>query len=95
MKSKFTTKLLIFFGICSGLGIFYSKPILQSISRALVHEDSLTKTEAIVVLVGSRTGNRIKEAARLYHEGFADKLIFSGFEVYPETPSSVLMKTYA
>jgi uncharacterized SAM-binding protein YcdF (DUF218 family) len=95
LKNKFTTKLLIFIGICSALGIFYFKPILQSISRALVHEDSLTKAEAIVVLVGSRTGNRIKEAARLYHEGFADNLVFSGFEVYPETHSSTLMKTYA
>jgi uncharacterized SAM-binding protein YcdF (DUF218 family) len=95
LKNKFTIKLLIFIGICSALGIFYSKPILQSISCALVHEDSLTKAEAIVVLVGSRTGNRVKEAARLYHEGFAGKLVFSGFEVYPETHSSALMKTYA
>ena len=95
MKNKFIAKLLIFIGICLALGIFYSKPILQSISGALVHEDSLTKTEAIVVLVGSRTGNRVKEATRLYHEGFADKLVFSGFVVYPETHSSTLMKTYA
>jgi uncharacterized SAM-binding protein YcdF (DUF218 family) len=55
----------------------------------------LTKTGAIVVLVGSSTGNRIKEAARLYHDGFANKLVFSGFEVYPGTHSSTLMKTYA
>jgi uncharacterized SAM-binding protein YcdF (DUF218 family) len=95
LKSKFTTKLLIFIGICSALGIFYSKPILQSISRALVHQDSLTTTDAIVVLAGSSTGNRIKEAARLYHEGFANKLVFSGFQIYPGTHSSTLMKTYA
>jgi uncharacterized SAM-binding protein YcdF (DUF218 family) len=95
LNIKFTTKLFIFIGICLALGIFYSKPILQSISRALVYEDSLIKTEAIVVLAGSRTGNRVKEATRLYHEGFADKLVFSGFEVYPETHSSTLMRTYA
>lgn len=77
------------------LGIFYSKPLLQGISHALVHKDTLSKAEAIVVLVGSRTGNRVKEAVRLYHEGLADQLVFSGFEVYPETYSSTLMKTYA
>jgi uncharacterized SAM-binding protein YcdF (DUF218 family) len=55
----------------------------------------LTTTDAIVVLAGSSTGNRIKEAARLYHEGFANKLVFSGFQIYPGTHSSTLMKTYA
>ena len=95
MKNKFSTRLLIFIGISLTLGILYSKPLLQSISRTLVHEDSLSNAEAILVLVGSRTGNRVKKAARLYHEGFAKKLIFSGFEVYPETYSSTLMKTYA
>jgi uncharacterized SAM-binding protein YcdF (DUF218 family) len=95
LKNKFSTKLLIFIGISLTLGILYSKPLLQSISRALVHEDPLINAEAIVVLVGSTTGNRVKKAARLYNEGFAEKLIFSGFEVYPETYSSTLMKTYA
>jgi uncharacterized SAM-binding protein YcdF (DUF218 family) len=93
--NKFTIKLLVFLGICLALGILYSKPILQSVSHALVHKDSLTKADAIVVLTGSRTGNRVKEAVRLYNKGFADKLVFSGFEVYPETHSNTLMKTYA
>jgi uncharacterized SAM-binding protein YcdF (DUF218 family) len=95
LKNKFSTRLLIFFGIILTLGILYSKPLLQNISRALVHEDPLINSEAIVVLVGSTTGNRVKKAAKLYNEGFAEKLIFSGFEVYPETYSSTLMKTYA
>ena len=40
-------------------------------------------------------GNRIEAAARLYREGFGEKLLFSGFRVYPETYSSSFMKTYA
>ena len=95
MKNKFALKVLIFIVIFLVLGSLVSKPLLQTVSGALVYEDPLTKADSIVVLVGSPTGNRIKEAVRLYHEGFANKLVFSGFEVYPETYSSTLMKTYA
>ena len=52
------------------------------------------KADAIVVLAGG-TGSRIEAAARLYREGFGEKLLFSGFRVYPETYTSSLMKTYA
>jgi hypothetical protein len=40
-------------------------------------------------------GNRIEAAARLYREGFGEKLLFIGFRLYPKTYSSSLMKTYA
>ncbi len=60
-----------------------------------MYQSPLVKSEAIVVLVGSTNGNRVKEAVKLYDQGFADKLVFSGFKVYPETYSSALMKTYA
>ena len=53
------------------------------------------KVPAIVVLSGSGTGNRIKTAAQLFHKGFGEKIIFSGFKVYPETTTSTLMKKYA
>ena len=73
----------------------FREPFLLSISRNLVYEDPLEKLEAIVVLSGSGSGNRIKAAASLYHAGFGKKLIFSGFEVYPRVSTGVLMKNYA
>jgi uncharacterized SAM-binding protein YcdF (DUF218 family) len=82
------------FGVILIMGIIFLEPLLSSVSRVLVHEDSLVKADAIVVLAGGN-GNRIEAAVRLYREGFAEKLLFSGFRVYPETYSSLLMKTYA
>ena len=76
------------------MGIIFLEPLLRGVSRVLVHEDPLVKADAIVVLAGGK-GSRIEAAARLYREGFGEKLIFSGFRVYPETYTSSLMKTYA
>ena len=81
-----------------GIGVIaaiFREPVLLSISRNLVYEDPLEKLEAIVVLSGSSSGNRIEAAAKLYHAGFAKKLIFSGFEIYPRASTGVLMKNYA
>ena len=82
------------FGVILIMGIIFLEPLLRSVSRVLVHEDPLVKADAIVVLAGGN-GNRIEAAARLYREGFGEKLLFSGFRVYPETYSSSLMKKYA
>jgi uncharacterized SAM-binding protein YcdF (DUF218 family) len=94
MKNKYKFGLLIF-GAVFIIGILFYRPILSSVSRFLVYKDSLIKAEAIVVLWGSSTGNRIKTATKLYNEEFGGKLVFSGFPVYPGTYSSTLMKTYA
>ena len=73
----------------------FSHSLVNSVSRSFVHEDPLVKSDAIVVLVGSNSGNRIRTAVKLYNEGFADKLVFSGFEIYPGISSGTLMKSYA
>ncbi|MBL7020949.1 MAG: YdcF family protein [Nitrospinaceae bacterium] len=82
------------FGIIFIMGVIFTEPILNSVSRALVYEDPLVKVDAIVVLAGGN-GSRVEAAARLYREGFGEKLFFSGFRVYPETYTSTLMKNYA
>ena len=87
-------RIFLVFGIIVIGGVIFLEPLLNSVSRSLVHEDPLVKTEAIVVLAGGN-GNRIEAAARLYREGFGEKLFFSGFRMYPETYTSTLMKNYA
>ena len=94
MKKIFLMKIFMVFGVILIMGIIFLEPLLSSVSRVLVHEDPLVKADAIVVLAGGK-GNRIEAAARLYREGFGEKLLFSGFRVYPETYSSSFMKTYA
>ena len=95
MKNKYINGFFWAVGIVFVVGIIFSKPLLNGISQVLVYKDPLIKVEALVVLVGSGTGNRVEAAARLYHEGFADKLIFSGYEFYPGNSSSFWMKAYA
>ena len=94
MKKK--NKAIIFvFIIATFLCFIFSEFLLNCVSRALVYEDKIVKAEAILVLSGSGTGNRIKTAADLFHKGFGKKIFFSGFKVYPETTTSALMKKYA
>jgi len=88
-------KIIIAAIIFLALGTIFSETLLIGTHRILMHEDRLVKSEAIVVLAGSWTGNRIKAAAKLYHEGFGKKIVFSGYQLYPEAFTVTLMKNYA
>ena len=94
MSVRMLTRVFVVVGVISIMGVIFSEPLLKGVYQALVYEDPLVKAEAIVVLAGGN-GNRIETAARLYHEGFGQKLLFSGFRVYPGTYTSSLMKKYA
>jgi uncharacterized SAM-binding protein YcdF (DUF218 family) len=94
MKRRNLTRALVLVGVTLAMVVIFSEPLLKSTYRFLVYEDPLVKAEAIVVLSGGN-GSRIETAARLYHEGFGEKLFFSGFQTYPGTYTSSLMKKYA
>jgi uncharacterized SAM-binding protein YcdF (DUF218 family) len=94
MKIRILTRALVVVGVTLVMVVSFSEPLLKGAYRFLKYEDPLVKAEAIVVLAGGN-GNRIETAARLYHEGFGEKLFFSGFQVYPETYTSSWMKKYA
>ena len=95
MKKNKALFLPLTFGILLGLCFIFSEFLLNSVSHALIYEDKLVKSQAILVLSGSNTGNRIQTAAKLFHNGFGEKIVFSGFQVYPETTTGALMKKYA
>jgi uncharacterized SAM-binding protein YcdF (DUF218 family) len=69
--------------------------ILTKFSEALVYEDALVPAEAIVVLTGSWSGNRMSGGASLFKKGFGKFVAFAGYEIYPGTNKYVLMKKYA
>ena len=48
------------------LAIIFRESVLQKIGDALVYQDSLEPADAIVVLSGSGTGNRIEAGAHLF-----------------------------
>jgi hypothetical protein len=70
------TALTVF--LIVGTTIIFQKPMLQSIGDALVHQDRIEPADAIVVLSGSGSGNRIKAGADLFAKGFGKVMIFSG-----------------
>jgi uncharacterized SAM-binding protein YcdF (DUF218 family) len=51
-------------------------------------QSPLVKSDVIVAISGGDTAARTKEAVRLYHEGYAPKIIFSGAALDPNGPSN-------
>lgn len=68
--------LAIVAGVFFGLG-FYLSP-----------QSPLQKSDAIVAISGGETGERALEAIRLYQEGWASHIIFSGAALDPNSPSN-------
>ncbi len=68
--------LIILAGLLFGLG-YYLSP-----------QDDLAKADAIVAISGGDTTARTTEAVKLYQEGWAPHLIFSGAALDPNSPSN-------
>ena len=73
----------------------FRTPVFEKIGNFLVFQDELEPSDAIVVLVGSSTGNRIEEAVRVFDKGMGKVLVFSGYSYYPGMDSHRGMKQYA
>jgi uncharacterized SAM-binding protein YcdF (DUF218 family) len=53
-------------------------------------QDKLEKSDAVVAISGGETVSRASEAIKLYEEGWAKKIIFSGAALDPNGPSNAL-----
>jgi uncharacterized SAM-binding protein YcdF (DUF218 family) len=73
----------------------FKTQVFEEIGSFLVFQDELEPSDAIVVLVGSNTGNRIEEAVRVFDKGMGKVLVFSGYSYYPGMDSHRGMKQYA
>jgi uncharacterized SAM-binding protein YcdF (DUF218 family) len=56
----------------------------------LAPQDPLVKSDAVVAISGGETVSRAREAIRLYREGWAPKIVFSGAAFDPRGPSNAL-----
>ena len=74
---------------------FFPDRLLNEVSKFLVHSDTLEPAEAIIVLSGSPTGNRIKAGVILFQKGLGKIIIISGEKIYPGYHSHSLMKNHA
>jgi uncharacterized SAM-binding protein YcdF (DUF218 family) len=65
--------------VATGFGLvgFYLSP-----------QSKLAKADVIVAISGGETATRTKEAVKLYQDGWAPKLIFSGAALDPNSPSN-------
>jgi uncharacterized SAM-binding protein YcdF (DUF218 family) len=73
----------------------FRTPVFEEIGSFLVFQDELEPSDAIVVLSGSTTGNRMEEAVRVFDKGMGKVLVFSGYTYYPGMDSHRGMKQYA
>jgi uncharacterized SAM-binding protein YcdF (DUF218 family) len=73
----------------------YPEWFLLSIGKNLVKQDELQPADAIVVLAGSFSGNRVREAVSLMQKGYGKFIVFSGVQVYPGVFTHRFMKDYA
>jgi uncharacterized SAM-binding protein YcdF (DUF218 family) len=95
MKKKVVSSTLAIVGLFFLVLYLFPEFILTKFSKVLSYEDALVPAEAIVVLTGSWSGNRISGGALLFKKGFGKFLVFTGYEIYPGTNNSVYMKKYA
>ncbi len=86
---KLVLALLVFLGLL-GVGIFFG------LGFYLSPQSPLSKSDAIVAVSGGETRSRALEAIKLYKEGWAPHLIFSGAALDPTGPSNArAMETIA
>lgn len=73
-KLKFFLGVLLFLII---IGFIAKNPLLQSVADFLISDETMKKSDVIIVLGGEIKGERTKRAVELYNRGLADKLLFS------------------
>ena len=74
---------------------FFPDRLLNEVSKFLVHSDTLEPAEAIIVLSGSSTGNRIEAGVILFQKGLGKIIIISGEKIFPGYHTHSLMKNHA
>jgi uncharacterized SAM-binding protein YcdF (DUF218 family) len=92
LKSRWlliSASLVLFFALL----LFFSYPaILNAMAKSLVRQDTLQKTDAIVVLAGDSRGERMASGIELYKQGWGRQIIFWGGKKYWEIKWIDLMR---
>ena len=88
MRKNVVKKVIKFIVIIIILVVIF----LFGASIYLSPQDKLENTDAIVVISGGDTDERISEGIKLYKEGYASKIIFSGAAAEGEVSNASAMK---
>ncbi len=66
------------------------------LTNYLAPRDELVKADAIIAISGGNTTARAEQATKLYKDGWADELVFSGAALDPLSPSNAkVMREFA
>jgi uncharacterized SAM-binding protein YcdF (DUF218 family) len=77
---RFLRAALLGLGVLLLLAILFHAPVLTALARYLDQSVSPQPADAVFVLAGDASGNRILKAAELVREGFAPRVVVSGPE---------------
>ncbi len=80
--------ILTIFGILAGLFAISALVVFFGLGFYLSPQSNLVKSDVIVAISGGETKSRTLEAVRLYKDGWAPKLIFSGAALDPNSVSN-------
>lgn len=81
-------RLLVAIGIVMGLVVTLALVGWFGLGFYLSPQSKLTKSDVIVAISGGDTVARTAEAVRLYNDGWAPRIIFSGAALDPTSPSN-------
>jgi uncharacterized SAM-binding protein YcdF (DUF218 family) len=76
--------------------IYFAFPfVLNGVAGYLVVQDKLEPADAIIVLGGDWSGERVEQGVALYKQGFARYIIMTGGKVYRTLTNAQLMREHA
>lgn len=73
------------------MGVVAIGGYIYLVSRYLPLEDTLQKADAVVAISGGDTAGRARQAIKLYQDGWAPQIIFSGAAKDPDSPSNAFV----
>jgi uncharacterized SAM-binding protein YcdF (DUF218 family) len=78
------------------LGMYFILPLfLEGMARFLMVRDRIEPVDLIVVLAGDNNGERVREAVKLYKEGYAKKMLMTGGPLAWKLSAASWMKKHA
>jgi uncharacterized SAM-binding protein YcdF (DUF218 family) len=81
---RFVVGMAVVLLVVAGMAVIF----FFGIGYYLSPQSKLAKVDAIVAISGGETGTRTEEAIKLYKEGWAPTIIFSGAALDPNSPSN-------
>lgn len=84
---KMLVRIGVMLLVIVGIGI----ALLYGVGFLLSPQDALERSDVIVAVSGGETQARAAEAVRLYRDGKAPVILFSGAALDPESPSNALV----